>query len=231
MKRSGIRIILYLGIGVALLGTVYAQRPRIKRMVAAERAKNMTSVGTLDPIAMEDSPTARMVNRAKLEAKNGVLYDASYAQIPYPLGDVSQDIGACTDVVIRSARAGGIDLQAEIQKDYRANSSGYKIKSPDPNIDHRRCPNQICWLKRHAQTLTIETNEASKKSWQAGDIVYWKLGNLDHTGVVSNAMGSHGLPLVIHNLSKTVQEDCLDSWEIVGHFRLFEKDPPLKKTL
>ena len=222
------RVTIYLVIGAALLIIILALRPIWKRMVTADQTKNLHSVGSLETVLPADSPTAKMMNRAIEEAKNGVLYDAGYARIPYPNGDVAMNIGACTDVVIRSVRAGGIDLQRAIQEDFKANPLGYKISSPDSNIDHRRCPNQICWLKRHAEILTNDTAGMSKSTWRAGDIVYWKVANLDHTGIVSNVVNHKGLPLVIHNMSKTVQEDCLDSWEIVGHYRLFKNDAPLK---
>ena len=224
------RVVVYLVIGAGLLIIILVLRPAWKRMVTAEQTKNLHSVGRLDAVFPADSQTAKMMNRAIEEAKKGVLYDAGYARIPYPNGDVALNIGACTDVVIRSARAGGIDLQQAIQEDYRVNPVGYKISSPDSNIDHRRCPNQICWLKRHAEILTIDTVGMAKSTWQPGDIVYWKVANLDHTGIVSNVVSEKGLPLVIHNMSKTVQEDCLDSWEIVGHYRLFKNDAPLKTT-
>ena len=44
-----------------------------------------------------------------------VRYDGTYYKIPYPNGDVPKDRGVCTDVVIRSYRKLGIDLQKEVQ--------------------------------------------------------------------------------------------------------------------
>ncbi len=230
MNTVSKRVVIYLVVGAALLIVIVLLRPTWKRSVTAEQTKNFHSVGSLEAVSPAVSQTAKMMNRAIEEAKNGVLYDAGYSQIPYPNGDVALNIGACTDVVIRSARAGGIDLQQAIQEDYKANPVGCKISSPDPSIDHRRCPNQICWLKRHAEILTTDTGGMAKSTWKPGDIVYWKVANLDHTGIVSNVLNEKGLPLVIHNLSKTVQEDCLDLWEIVGHYRLFKNDAPLKTT-
>jgi hypothetical protein len=54
---------------------------------------------------------------ARREVKNRTYYDASYAAISYPGGDVSSDRGACTDVVIRAFRNAGIDLQQLIHED------------------------------------------------------------------------------------------------------------------
>ncbi len=42
-----------------------------------------------------------------------VTYDGSYRPIPYPGGDVPDNVGVCTDVVVRIYRALGIDLQRE----------------------------------------------------------------------------------------------------------------------
>ena len=42
-----------------------------------------------------------------------VTYDPSYFSIDYPNGDVPEDKGVCTDVVIRAYRKVGIDLQSE----------------------------------------------------------------------------------------------------------------------
>ncbi len=56
--------------------------------------------------------------------------------------------------------------------------------------------------------------------WKAGDIVYWKLPNgLDHCGVVSDRLNGKGLPLVIHNIWQTAEEDVLAKWKVVAHFR------------
>jgi uncharacterized protein YijF (DUF1287 family) len=44
-------------------------------------------------------------------------YVSNYVRIPYPGGDVPADTGVCTDEVIRSYRALGIDLQKEVHDD------------------------------------------------------------------------------------------------------------------
>src|SRR5262245_37479750 len=50
-----------------------------------------------------------------------VRYDPAYIRIPYPNGDVPADTGVCTDEVIRSYRALGIDLQKEVHEDMQQN--------------------------------------------------------------------------------------------------------------
>ena len=77
--------------------------------------------------------------------KQSVIYDPSYVKIPYPNGDVAENKGVCTDVIIRAYRKMGIDLQKEVHEDMSANFSKYPKKwgltKPDKNIDHRRVPN------------------------------------------------------------------------------------------
>lgn len=179
----------------------------------------------LAPIAPARTAADRIVNRAKEEARRSVVYDASYRSLAYPGGDVAPDRGACTDVVVRSLRAAGIDLQRRIHEDMAAHYDRYPhnwaVKHPDPNIDHRRGANHIAYFRRHAKSLPTSVTGQAITTWQPGDVVYWKLGNsLDHCGVISNVRNAEGLPLVIHNIGVARQEDCLTAWKIVAHFRL-----------
>jgi uncharacterized protein len=175
------------------------------------------------------SAAEKIVNGAKMEAIKGVRYDPSYISIPYPNGDVPRDQGACTDVVTRALRNAGYDLQKLMHEDMEAHFGLYPKKwglsRPDPNIDHRRVPNQMVFFKRFGTELPKSIAGGSHgaspsplKTWQPGDIVYWDLCN-GHTGVISNVKNDRGIPLVIHNLSIAREEDCLDSWPIIGHFR------------
>jgi len=43
-----------------------------------------------------------------------VTYDPGYYRIPYPNGDISQNRGVCTDVIIRAYRILGTDLQKRV---------------------------------------------------------------------------------------------------------------------
>lgn len=178
----------------------------------------------LAPITPAVTLADRIVNRAKEEARRGVFYDASYRKIHYPGGDVPADCGACTDVVVRSLRAAGVDLQKSIHEDmtshYDLYPNNWDIRHPDSNIDHRRVPNHVVFLRRHTRALTIKTGPAELSVWKRGDIVYWKLDSgLDHCGIISNVRNAMGVPLVIHNISGARQEDCLTKWKITAHFR------------
>jgi len=179
---------------------------------------------TLAPITPARTAADRIVNRAKDEARRNVDYDASYQRISYPGGDVAADRGACTDLVIRSLRAAGIDLQKRLHEDMAAHYDRYphdwEPRRPDTNIDHRRVPNLMVYFKRHARTLTNRTDNESLSTWHPGDIVCWSLGGgLYHCGIISNVVNSKGVPLVLHNIGKARQEDCLTQWQILAHFR------------
>ncbi len=168
--------------------------------------------------------TARQIVKAA-HAQEGDDYDAEYRQIAYPGGDIPRGAGACTDVVIRGLRAAKIDLQREIhldmQRDFRRYGDKWHLGHTDKNIDHRRVPNQITYFKKYALTLPLGTTGADLKSWQPGDIVMWHLpGNKWHTGLVSDGIGPRGLPLVIHNAYQCAEQDYLDNWPLIGHFRV-----------
>lgn len=178
----------------------------------------------LDPIPNARTAAEKIVNAAKAEARRQVRYDPSYYRIPYPGGDVPADRGACTDVVIRSLRAAGYDLQKLMHQDMAAHWSAYPhtygLGRPDANIDHRRVPNQMVFMRRHATALPMGTTGKALASWKPGDIVYWRLlTGQGHCGIISNVTGATGLPMAIHNVGITAQEDCLTSWKIIGHYR------------
>lgn len=185
-----------------------------------------SSTTGLELIKNPKTSAEKIVNGAKIQAIDRVRYDAAYLTIPYPNGDVPKDQGACTDVVVRALRSAGYDLQKLIHEDMSAHFSLYPqkwgMRGPDSNIDHRRVPNHITFMKRFGRSLPLATEGEAAKTWKAGDLVYWTLtpSSLTHCGVISNERNAHGIPLVIHNIGPTArQEDCLNSWRIIGHFR------------
>ncbi|MEM8985067.1 MAG: DUF1287 domain-containing protein, partial [Pseudomonadota bacterium] len=98
------------------------------------------------PTPAASEPTASELVAAAIErTQHTVRYDGAYRVIDYPNGDVPADIGVCTDVLVRSYRALGIDLQQRIHEDMRAAFEQYPqrwgLSRPDTNIDHRRVPN------------------------------------------------------------------------------------------
>jgi len=160
---------------------------------------------------------------ALLITKDKVEYDGTYYQIPYPNGDVPKDRGVCTDVVIRSYRKLGIDLQKEVHEDMAANFSKYPkswgLKTTDTNIDHRRVPNLQVFFSRKGEVKTI-SNKA--QDYKPGDIVTWMLAsNRPHIGIVVNRKSATGnRNLMVHNIGAgQVVQDCLFAYKITGHYR------------
>ncbi len=158
--------------------------------------------------------------------KQIVRYDPTYFQLDYPNGDVPQDKGVCTDVVIRAYRKFGIDLQKEVHEDMKSNFSKYPknwgLSKPDKNIDHRRVPNLMTFFTRHGATKPITTNS---KDYLPGDIVCWNLGgSVTHIGIVVKKKSADGQRhLIVHNIGGgQVIEDCLFNFKIIGHYR-YEK--------
>ncbi len=165
---------------------------------------------------------ARIVAGAKKQI--GDIYDASYCTMSYPNGDPPAGRGACTDVVVRSLRADGVDLQALVHADMTRHWDHYPhrwgLSRPDPNIDHRRVPDLAIFFRNHGKTLPDAVTPQTLPTWQPGDVVCWKLpGGLDHTGIVSDTRNGRGIPLVIHNLGRCEEQDVLTAWPIAGHYR------------
>jgi uncharacterized protein YijF (DUF1287 family) len=163
-----------------------------------------------------------IVESAKKQAIDAATYDPSYVKLTYPGGDVAADRGVCTDVVIRALRAAGYDLQRLVREDMKKNFERYprRGKKPDPNIDHRRVPNQAAFFAAYGKTLTKSLDAKSLDEWKPGDIVWWKFDNgIDHIGIVVGGKGESGLPLCVHNLGPCRLEDVLGRWRIIAHYR------------
>ncbi len=169
---------------------------------------------------------AEALEAAALErTRHAVRYDGAYRSIPYPGGDVPADTGVCTDVIIRSYRALGTDLQVLVHEDMKSHFDRYPsrhiwgLNRPDHNIDHRRVPNLQVFFSRHGQSLPVSDDPAD---YRTGDLVTWMLpGNLPHIGIVTGrrAEGS-GRPLIVHNIGAGPQlEDMLFAYPVTGHYR------------
>lgn len=189
---------------------------------------------TTNSIAI-DNPIVRIQNPVNFEEKISnaalsiidadVVYTPNYVAIKYPNGDVPAKTGVCTDVVIRTYRKLGIDLQKEVHEDIKAHFSVYPnlkkwgLKKPDTNIDHRRVPNLEVFFTRKGQKLTVSDNP---KEYKTGEIVTWMInGKLPHIGIITHLKSSDGKrPLIVHNIGNgQVMEDCLFDYPIVGHFK------------
>ena len=155
--------------------------------------------------------------------KDEVVYDPSYYSIPYPNGDVPQGIGVCTDVVIRTYRKKGFDLQKAVHEDMKHHFHLYPKKwglsRTDRNIDHRRVPNLMTYFKRKGAEIPI-TSRA--QDYLPGDIVCWDLGDgITHIGIVSRVKNNSSTRWkIVHNIGRGQElEDMLFDFTIIGHYR------------
>ncbi len=165
----------------------------------------------------------QLVDAALERIHHRVAYDGSYRKIGYPGGDVPDHIGVCTDVVIRTYRAIGIDLQKTVHEDMSRNFATYPqiwgIDRPDSNIDHRRVPNLQTFFSRNGTTLP-KSNDP--EDYAPGDLVTWMLpGNLPHIGIVIDRRSiDGGRPLIVHNIGAGPKVgDVLFDFPITGHYR------------
>ncbi len=173
--------------------------------------------------AVSDSLAQRLVTAALERTQHRVRYDGGYRRLPYPGGDVPDSLGVCTDVVIRSYRALGIDLQREVHEDMTAHFAAYPnnwgLTRPDPNIDHRRVPNLQTFFSRRGTRLAVSD---SAIAYRPGDLVTWTVPpNLPHIGIVVVRRSRDGdRPLIVHNIGRgPMLEDVLFRFPITGHYR------------
>lgn len=183
----------------------------------AERA----SSSPLDPVSAEDR--AEIVTRARGELTRVTKYSGEWmATSGYPMGDIPSSRGACTDLVVRAFRAGGIDLQKLVHEDVIVNPDAYGILSPDPHIDHRRVAVLHTWFKRNAR-VGLSLDPTTPGAFVAGDVVFFaptKSTPLGHVAIVSDRIGPRGLPMLLENGGPRPQEsDNIDAGTIVGHYR------------
>jgi uncharacterized protein len=167
---------------------------------------------------------SQLITAARAQVGVTTVYDPAYVAIGFPGGDLSQDRGVCTDVVVRALRSGwGIDLQLAVNRDMKADFAAYPatwgLTRTDRNIDHRRVGNLATLLNRIGAALPLSDDPTP---FLPGDIVTWTLpGNLAHIGIVSDRMTAEGTPLILHNIGRGAQEeDILFAYPMTGHFRV-----------
>lgn len=164
------------------------------------------------------------ISKAAIErTHHTVAYDPSYVRLAFPMGDVAADRGVCTDVIIRTYRRLGIDLQERIHIDMSAAFDQYPdiwgLRRADPNIDHRRVPNLQRFFERHGESLGPSNNA---RRFKPGDIVTWTIGgNRPHVGiVVEQRSKDRRRPLIVHNIGSGPKlEDVLFRYPMTGHYR------------
>ena len=192
------------------------------------------SISRVSPVIPESVTTTEIaaphvkniLESANSQAKTTRGYTQQYFSIAYPNGDLPVETGACTDVIIRSFRNAGVELQKEVHEDMAANFSAYPNKwgltSTDTSIDHRRVPNLQTFFTRRGKSLPVSLGSADYKP---GDVVSWDLDGkgMTHIGLVSNIWNNRTRRyLIIHNIGGgTNVEDRLFDWTVTGHYRYF----------
>lgn len=153
----------------------------------------------------------RLAKAALERTKNLVIYNPKYFKIPYPNGDVPAHFGVCTDVIIRSYRSIGIDLQKDV----------HQKMGGDRNIAHRRVKVLEKFFKRYGKSLPVSNKP---DDYKPGDIVTFYLkeaiSSKDHIAIISDKIGISGAPMIVHNIGLGPKlDDDLFSYKIRGHFR------------
>lgn len=177
---------------------------------------------------LSESEEQAIVARARLELDKVTIYDNTWALTSsYPMGDVPENRGACTDVVVRSLRQIGIDLQELVHDDIVRDIGAYGLTVVDTNIDHRRVSTMFTFFQRNAMSLSSDIRK--KREFRPGDIVFiaWHGGRLaapEHVAVVSDRVGPRGYRLIIENGGPfPVERDSMGKGKIVGHFRALRR--------
>lgn len=170
----------------------------------------------------DDSFATKLAHAALDRTRHVVRYVPDYVRLPYPGGDVPADTGVCTDEVIRSHRALGLDLQKLVHEDMKKNFSLYPknwgLKKPDPNIDHRRVPNLMTFFKRKGASLPVTQNP---EDYRPGDLITCTVPpHLPHIALVVPAPDGGTRPWIVHNIGRGPKmEDLLFGFPLTGHFR------------
>ena len=154
-----------------------------------------------------------ILNNAKKYVQTKPKYKSKYYETGYP----NDTYGVCTDVVGFALKEAGYDLMILVNEDIKLHKERYNIKVIDKNIDFRRVNNLNTYFKYNSISLTLNPKEIS--SWFGGDIVVFK----KHIGIVSDKRNSNGIPYVIHHshpFQINYEEDILEKYEIMGHYRI-----------
>ena len=152
-----------------------------------------------------------------------VIFDDHYYPLAYPGGDLPRNRGNSADLIVRSYRQLGVDLQQVVHEDMNAHFRSYpqifERKAPDPSIDHRRVPNLKRFLTRQARSLPVSS---FTKNYLVGDLVIWRLvDGTPHIGVVVPGPSSDPEDVwMVHHLgANPIWEPCLFEFSIDAHFR------------
>ncbi|MGB0991197.1 MAG: DUF1287 domain-containing protein [Akkermansiaceae bacterium] len=219
----------WLMIVLAVIGVGFAAKPFIMKAIAENPTRTDLKVEETVAWLGEGSGFGNLLAAAALErTQEDITYDADYYKIKYPMGDIPEGKGVCTDVVVRSYRSLGVDLQQLVHEDMENNFRIYpqlwKLKGPDANIDHRRVPNLQRFFSRFGEEIALPANgkRPAASSFQYGDVVAWLLPHgATHIGVVVPGPGDRKEEKwIVHNNGNGPRwEDKLFDYQFIGHYR------------
>jgi uncharacterized protein YijF (DUF1287 family) len=155
----------------------------------------------------------RLATAARTQTGELVIYNDVYRRISYPMGDVPELYGVCTDVVVRAYRDVGIDLQALVRR--------ARVGTGDASIDHRRTLVLQRFFARYGRSLPVTD---FVEDYRPGDIVTYDRpqnhGSRAHIAIVTDAIAPSGRPMIVHNRGWGPQlEDALFVDRMTGHYR------------
>jgi uncharacterized protein YijF (DUF1287 family) len=217
-----------LRVGTHALALRPGDRAELAPLLAAERITAGTAAHDRDRDGIPD-PLDVLIG-AKKTVVNADAYTEGYMTIKYPMGDVPRDVGVCTDVIIRAVRNAGLDLQQALHEDIARAPAAYPMVKGrgNPVIDQRRVATLLPYFKRHWQKHTVALDDAADPL-RPGDVIFMDTfpsrSGPDHIGIVSDAIGEHGLPLIINNWTNgtvTAEMDLLSFVPVMYRFRLPE---------
>jgi uncharacterized protein YijF (DUF1287 family) len=160
---------------------------------------------------------------ARKTALNADRYDGRYMHMSYPGGDVPREIGVCTDVIVRSLRNAGYDLQRLVHEDILQARQAYPMVSkPNTDIDHRRVKSLLPYFQRKADVLA-----EPRDPLRPGDVIFMDTfpdrPGSEHVGILADADGGSGRPLVINNWTEgtvTKPMDLLSFVPVTQRYRM-----------
>jgi hypothetical protein len=206
-----------------------------KPLVPFLRAQqSVATVESADVLIGELAPSPsfgdRLASAALQRTKMPSVHDTAYYEISYPGGDIPPTAdgkwkGKAEDLIIRSYRNLGIDLQELVHEDMAANFSVYpqlwSLREPDRNIDHRRIQNLQRFFKHQGSELKLAAVR-NVADYKPGDVVVWMLAQGElHCGIVVPGPGERrGEAWIVHDIGSGPKwENVLTDYQIHGHYR------------
>jgi len=222
---GGWLMILLVVVGVGIAAQPFISKALANRAPVTELKVEQTTAW----LAQGNGFGNRIAAVALERTREDVSYDDAYYNITYPMGDVPASKGVCTDLIIRSYRSLGIDLQElvheDMQEDFRIYPQLWGLTEPDTNIDHRRVPNLQRYFSRCGEELNLPGEELTSEGFSYGDLVVWRLPHGDtHIGIVVPGPGNRrGEKWIVHNIGSGPEwEDKLMEYQVIGHYRFHD---------